>query len=76
MTTTQNIVTYKEDVRELLLDGRWHTTSEINNVLVGGSEGTRRLRELRAEGAVIHKRRICGSSQFEYRLVLTPVIPQ
>ena len=65
-------------VWELMSDGRWHSTMEINSVHVGGSEGCRRLRELRREvrkgkrlGWVdIDKRKKAGdTTQYEYRLV-------
>ena len=36
-------------VWQLLLDFQWHRTMEINAVDVGGSEGCRRVRELRAQ---------------------------
>lgn len=45
---------------------------EINAVDVGGSEGCRRLRELRRLGYVIEKRRKHDSTQFEYRIRSTP----
>lgn len=77
-TTTPESVTTQTDlasdgaknrVFELMLDYQWHRTSEINSAAVGGTEGTRRLRELRAEGWQIVKRTVEGSRQFEYRLV-------
>jgi predicted DNA-binding ArsR family transcriptional regulator len=52
-------------VLELLETGGWFTTIEIN--AVGGTEGTRRLRELRGMGYNIEKRRTEGR-QFEYKL--------
>lgn len=60
----------------LLLDGEWHTTAEI--CTVGGTEGTRRLRELRKDvrdGKIagfcnIVKRPVGGeSTQWEYMLL-------
>lgn len=59
-------------VLRLLADGHWHTTAEISSAEVGGSEGTRRLRELRREGYEIQKRR--HSDQYEYRLDNPPTI--
>jgi hypothetical protein len=67
----------------LLSDGQWHTTMEINAVDVGGSEGCRRVRELRAEcrsgkrtgWADIECNRVTGdSTQWVYRAlqVLVP----
>lgn len=65
-------------VWELMSDGRWHSTMEINAANVGGSEGCRRLRELRREvrkgkrlGWVdVEKRKKAGdTTQYEYRLV-------
>ena len=61
--------TRQDNVRVLLGDGNWHRTSEINGITVGGTEGVRRLRELRAQGCNIQKRRVAGSTQFEYRLI-------
>jgi hypothetical protein len=62
----------------LLKDGAWHTTMEINDVTVGGSEGCRRLRELRAEcrtgkragwADILCRRSLGDSTQWEYRVV-------
>tara|TARA_Y100000310_G_scaffold269467_1_gene282656 strand:+ start:286 stop:504 length:219 start_codon:yes stop_codon:yes gene_type:complete len=62
----------------LLLDRKWHRTAEICAVNVGGSEGCRRLRELRKdvnagkmEGfSTIIKRPVGGdSAQWEYMLL-------
>jgi hypothetical protein len=64
----------REQVWNLLLDEEWHTTAEISSAAVGGSEGTRRLRELRARCAVhllpgcIEKRKALEGTQYEYRL--------
>lgn len=52
----------------LLADGLWHSTSTIESPDTGGSQGTRRLRELRAQGIVIEKRKKVGSDEYEYRL--------
>lgn len=67
--------TRRENVWKLLQDGKWHSTMDINAVDVGGSEGCRRLRELRAQikrghlpGKGIEKRKMIDSNQFEYRL--------
>lgn len=62
----------------LLKDGAWHTTMEINDVTTGGSEGCRRLRELRAECRsgkragwtdIQCRRSIGDGTQWEYRAV-------
>lgn len=53
-------------VRNLMLDGNWHSALEIRKA-AQGSEGLRRLRELRGLFE-IEKRRIDGSRHFEYRL--------
>ena len=64
----------RDNVWRLLRDGQWHTTMEINAVDVGGSEGCRRLREIRRlikqgklPGRGIEKRKVADSNQFEYR---------
>ena len=58
----------------LLQDGLWHKTAEINSAECGGTEGTRRLRELRAKaaqmGGRIEKRKAAQGTQFEYRWVV------
>ncbi len=59
----------KTAVLLLLNDGQWHHTGEICHMKIGGSSGTRRLRELRKEGHVIEMRRAEGRDGFEYRLV-------
>ena len=55
-------------VLKVLSDGRYHKTSEFLGPDKGGSEGMRRLRELKTRGYVIERRKINGSSQWEYRL--------
>ena len=74
----EKIATAKASVWTLLSDEKWHTTMEINAVDVGGSEGCRRLRELRAKvlkGKYPHYKdieatRIGGeTTQWKYRLV-------
>ena len=57
-----------EAVWRILSDGGWHKTTEFLGWQTGGSEGTRRLRELRKLGYRIEKRRIKGSAQWLYRL--------
>ena len=74
---TMTSVSRRYLVRELLMDGLWHSTAEVCHPAVGGSEGCRRLRELRKsfrqEGYDILKRRKEGSTQYEYRMVRRPV---
>lgn len=57
-------------VLRLMLDYRWHTTTEINQV-AAGTEGTRRLRELRQppNNLKIERCQVLGSRQWQYRLV-------
>lgn len=56
-------------VLQLLMDYQWHTTIEINQV--GGTEGTRRLRELRQAPFCLNIERspAIGSRQWQYRIV-------
>ena len=69
--------TRRKAVFDLLADGRWHRTTEFQRADVGGSEGMRRVREVRAEveagkheeWEALVKRKAAGSSQYEYRLV-------
>ena len=46
----------REKVRQLMLDGQWHSGPEILET-AGGTEGMRRLRELRAKGYTVEKAR-------------------
>jgi hypothetical protein len=70
--------------KELVLDvlraaeGGWVNTTEIANAQVGGSEGMRRLRELRADGYTIERRGHPDPkvSQYQYRLVDEPMRPK
>ncbi|WP_329572984.1 hypothetical protein [Streptomyces sp. NBC_01361] len=57
----------RSDIHGLLADGEWHSTTEINDA-ANSTEGTRRLRELRAAGLHIEGRRKADSPQHEYRL--------
>lgn len=59
-------------VLNVLKDGAWHSTVELSVSSSGGSEGTRRLRELRALGYQVEKRKKADSTQFEYRLIGVP----
>ncbi len=60
--------TRRDNVLRLLQDGDWHATPEINHPAVGGSDGTRRLRELRRFYPIV-KRPHAGHDDFEYRLL-------
>jgi len=62
-----NAKTSRARVLALLERGGWVRTATINDV--GGSEGTRRLRELRRDGWTIERRRDPESNQWQYRLV-------
>jgi hypothetical protein len=64
-------LTRKEQVLHRLAGGDWVDGPELANEQVGGSEGLRRLRELRTEGAVIEERKHPDSGRdiFQYRLV-------
>lgn len=63
-------MTRKELVYAYMVEHRSATTMQINAVDVGGSEGTKRLRELRSEGRLDYtKEKIAGSTQFRYTLV-------
>lgn len=64
-----SLETRRGAVLRILQDGRWHSTAELDHPAVGGSEGTRRLRELRKLGYTIEKRRHEGHDDFEYRLL-------
>lgn len=49
---------------------RWVTGPEIANEEVGGSEGLRRLREIRAMGLTIAERKHATRAVWEYRMIL------
>ena len=55
-------------VLRALDDGRWWTPQMLRRE-TGLEEAPRRLRELRAAGHIIQKRRVSESRQFEYRIV-------
>lgn len=58
----------KRRVLALMFDHRWHSAAEIRDV-AQGSEGLRRLRELKSS-YTIEKRRIASEKRhYEYRLV-------
>lgn len=60
-------MTRQEEVLRVLSDGKFHPTHHFHNPKTGSS-GDRRLRELRAKGYPIEKRKRQGSAEWEYRL--------
>ena len=64
--------TRKQRVLEALRNGDWMDGYSLCHPAIGGSEGLRRLRELRADGHRIEKRlkpdRPEGSTVYQYRL--------
>lgn len=62
-------MTRKQRVYAALKSRRWTPGFELTTPEVGGSEGLRRLRELRADGYDIKVRRSTDGDYFEYRLV-------
>jgi len=66
-----SLETRRNNVLRLLEDGKWHSTAEINSPEVGGTEGTRRLRELRKMGHDILKRKHVGHDDFLYGMMKT-----
>lgn len=72
MTATKQKVSRYDRVFKTMKSRRWIKGSDITQPEVGGSEGLRRVREMRSRGAEIAMRRIPGSMQFEYRMVKPP----
>jgi hypothetical protein len=72
-------VTRKQQVLEELLraEGGWVNGTDLANEAVGGSEGLKRLRELRAEGHEIDERRHPDPERtiWQYRLVRRTRVP-
>ncbi len=64
-----SLATRRALVRTLLEDGLWHSTADINAPGIGGSEGTRRLRELRKLGLPLEMRKKAGTDMYEYRVM-------
>lgn len=64
--------TRKEQVLAVLRSraGEWIDGSDLANEEVGGSEGLKRLRELKLDGWMIQMRRKPKSDQFQYRLAV------
>lgn len=60
-------------VLNLMLDGKWHTADEIREV--GGSEGLRRLRELKSPcfGEMSYEEKEIKNGLYQYRLLLETV---
>jgi len=63
--------TAKEKVYDLLRKNtnKWVPGYKIASPAIGGSEGLRRLRDLRQDGLVIEKRKMDNRSSYEYRLI-------
>ena len=60
----------QQAVYDVLADGHWHDGPELTHPAAGGSEGLRRLRELRAKGYTIEMRlKAKGKTTRQYRLV-------
>lgn len=60
----------QQRVFDVLADGKWHDGPELTHPGVGGSEGLRRLRELREKGYPIEMRlKAKGKTTRQYRLV-------
>lgn len=64
-----NGTTARERVYNILKARRWTPGYELTTPEVGGSEGLRRMRELRSQGWEIQSRRMEDSNAYEYRLV-------
>jgi predicted DNA-binding ArsR family transcriptional regulator len=64
----QQLEASKRRVFDLLSDGAWHSTREIQQA--GGCDGCRRLRELRLMGAPIDGEKMPESNGWRYRLRL------
>lgn len=65
-------VTRKEKVLKVLEanSGTWIDGHVLCHPEIGGSEGLRRLRELRADGHIIEMRKKPGAATRQYRIVL------
>jgi hypothetical protein len=61
----------KRNVWDLMCDGRWHKAPQIL-MAAGGTEGLRRMRELRAlPGVDVERCRMKHSRTWNYRLTIT-----
>lgn len=78
--TNYSDLSRKEQVLERLrrAGGEWVDGSELATAEVGGSEGLRRLRELRAEGVAIEQRAHPdkGRDVSQYRLAAAALLPE
>jgi biotin operon repressor len=63
-----DVNTRKGRVLKTLRSRKWTPGYELTQPEVGGTEGLRRVRELRSEGYKIESRRMKDSRAFEYRL--------
>jgi len=66
-TDMKELGTGRRRVLRLMLDGNWHTAAEIREA-AQGSEGLRRLRELRKRYDVEKRRVADGKRHYEYRI--------
>jgi hypothetical protein len=64
----QQLEAAKRRIFDLLSDGAWHFTREVQQV--GGCDGCRRLRELRRMGAPIEGEQTPDSNGWRYRMRL------
>jgi len=62
--------------RLMAADGKWVGGPELANRRCGGSEGLRRLRELRVLGYAIEKKQLEGHNYFSYRLTSGDLVPR
>lgn len=62
----QKLEASKRRVFDLLSDGAWHSTREIQGA--GGCDGCRRLRELRRMGVPIEGEPMQDSNGWQYRM--------
>ena len=62
--------------RLMAADGKWVGGPELANRRCGGSEGLRRLRELRELGYAIEKKQLEGHNYFSYRLTSGDLVPR
>ena len=71
METINKVSGRKREVlaRLMAADGKWVGGPELANRRCGGSEGLRRLRELRELGYTIEKKRLEGHNYYSYRFV-------
>jgi len=68
LSPPENAGVARDRVRQRLSSHKWIPGYELTKPEVGGSEGLRRVRELRDEGEIIEKRKIEDSNAYEYRM--------